>query len=78
MADNRRQSAEELSDNLSEFYESFLMSGNQWFVCKYSDCQQTERQESEIIEHLRQHFDEFSTEDEAIDGINYYTFCLLL
>ncbi|XP_054153363.1 uncharacterized protein LOC128952057 [Oppia nitens] len=41
--------------NFREFYESVISNNNEWFVCKYKDCEHTEPQETDIIEHLSRH-----------------------
>ena len=50
------ESIDGLNENLKQYYDSFVLNSEEYFVCKYDDCEQTERQESDIIRHLKKHF----------------------
>ena len=42
---------------MGQFYDSVVINGKVWFVCKYKDCDDCELSEQDIIQHVRQHLD---------------------
>lgn len=46
-----------MSSSLVQFYDSVVINGKVWFVCKYKDCDDCELSEEDIVLHVRQHLD---------------------
>ena len=49
------ESIDGLNQNLKQYYDSFVLNSEEWFVCKYDDCDHSERSEADILRHLSHH-----------------------
>ncbi|CAG2161467.1 unnamed protein product [Oppiella nova] len=59
----------------NQFYETVILDTGVWYACGHDDCDHIQKNELQMIEHLRQHFsalDGHHSDDDvgSVDGIN--------